>query len=61
MKTRQWYAVVQSVLAAAVGVQAHNKHKEDFNSSQVWPFIAGGVVFTLTFIAVLIAIVAWVV
>ncbi|MCK7548503.1 DUF2970 domain-containing protein [Marinobacter koreensis] len=49
--------VVQSVLAAALGVQSSRRREEDFSSHSPWPYIIGGVFFTAGFVLVLILIV----
>ena len=49
--------VVKSVLAAAVGVQSEKNRQRDFQSSTIWPFIIGGIIFTVLFVVGLIALV----
>ena len=52
------WQVIRSVLAAAIGVQSEKNRKEDFHSSSIWPFIAGGIVFTVLFVLALIGLVS---
>lgn len=47
-------SLLQSVLAAAFGVQSGRKHKEDFASGSPIAFIIAGVLFTILFVACLI-------
>lgn len=56
-----FWQVVRSVLAGALGVQARHRQEEDFSSSSPLPFIVGGLIFTILFIAVLALIVSLVV
>ncbi|KAE8546634.1 DUF2970 domain-containing protein [Marinobacter nauticus] len=49
--------LVQSILAAAFGVQSSRRHAEDFNSNSPVPYIVGGVLFTAGFVGILILIV----
>jgi hypothetical protein len=56
-KPRVWQ-VVRSVFAAAIGVQSEKNRKEDFQSTSIWPFIVGGIVFTVLFVLVLILLVS---
>lgn len=49
--------VIQSILAGAIGVQSNQKREQDFEGNSFWPYIFGGVVFTLLFVVVLIGLV----
>lgn len=51
------FSIIQSVLAAMVGIQSDKKHKEDFENGSVGSYIAVGVVMVIIFIFTLIAIV----
>jgi len=42
--------VIQSVIAAAFGVQSTKNRERDFAQGKPWHYIAGGVVFTVLFI-----------
>ena len=55
-KVRFW-SVALSVVAAAFGVQSKTNHSRDFQQRSIWPFIVGGVVFTVLFVVTLIVIV----
>lgn len=52
--------VLQSVLAAAFGVQSGKRHQEDFSSHSPWPYIIAGILFTVGFVVMLALIVSWV-
>ncbi len=49
--------VIQSILAAAFGVQSQQARERDFTRGSPLPYIIGGVVFTVLLIVVLIVIV----
>ena len=49
--------VMQSILAAALGVQSNRRREEDFSSHSPWPYIIGGILFTATFVVALVLIV----
>lgn len=49
-----WKSVVGSILAAAIGVQSNKNRENDFSQTSIWPFVIGGIVFTLIFIASLV-------
>ncbi|UTW07949.1 DUF2970 domain-containing protein [Pseudomonas benzenivorans] len=51
------WATLQSVLAAAFGVQSSKRRARDFSRGKPSHFIALGVLFTLIFVLVLIAVV----
>lgn len=46
-----------SLLAGLVGVQSDKNRVSDFSSGRIWPFIIGGVVFTVLFVFSLIGLV----
>lgn len=52
--------VVKAVLGAMAGVQSEQQRQQDFNASSPLPYIIVGVVFTLLFVAMLLALVSWV-
>lgn len=52
-----FWQVTKSVLAGAIGVQSDKNREEDFQSASIWPFVIGGVVFTLLFVVGLIILV----
>jgi len=56
---KHWLAIIQSVLAAFIGVQKEEKRREDFNANSPWPFIATGIVMTLLFVLLLVLLVRW--
>lgn len=59
-KKPSWKKVIQSVLAAALGVQSSQKAEKDFATSSAVPYIIGGIIFTILFIMVIVGIVNWV-
>ncbi len=56
-QSARFWKLVQSILAAAFGVQSGRRHEEDFKSSSPMPFILGGLLFTAIFVGSLILIV----
>ena len=52
--------IVQSTLAAAIGVQSKKNRERDFEEGNAGAFIAAGIVFTALFIATVLAVVQWV-
>lgn len=53
-------ATLQSVVAAAFGVQSGEKRAEDFSSGSPVPYIVGGLLFTAAFVGTLVLVVRWV-
>jgi len=51
--------VIKSVLAAFLGVQSEKNRQRDFQSTSVWPFVVTGVVMTLVFVLLVIAVAHW--
>ncbi len=49
--------LLQSVLAAAFGVQTEKNRRRDFSSQHPGKFILAGLIFTLLFIVILVGIV----
>ncbi|MBV1878406.1 MAG: DUF2970 domain-containing protein [Pseudomonadales bacterium] len=49
--------IVFSILAAAIGVQSDKNRLRDFNQSSPWPFIIGGIIFTILFVLSIIGVV----
>lgn len=48
--------VIGSILAAAIGVQSGKNRERDFENTSIMPYIAGGIIFTLLFIATLVGV-----
>ncbi|PSW04859.1 DUF2970 domain-containing protein [Photobacterium lipolyticum] len=48
--------VALSVAAALFGVQSDNNRQQDFNQRSPWPFIIGGVIAIVVFVALLITV-----
>ncbi len=54
-------AVLQSVLAAAFGVQSRDKKERDFREGRASHFLIAGFLFTVLLIAVLLGVVYFIV
>jgi hypothetical protein len=52
--------IVQSTLAAAIGVQSKKNRERDFEEGNAGAFIAAGIIFTALFIATVLGVVQWV-
>lgn len=52
--------LTRSILAAAFGVQSRDQLNSDFGRRSPWPFVIGGLVGTLAFIAGVWALAQWV-
>jgi hypothetical protein len=50
--------VFKSVLSAAIGVQSEKNRIADFQSASIWPFLIGGIIFTIAFVVGLILLVS---
>jgi len=53
--------IIQSTLAAAIGVQSKQNRERDFEEGNAVTFIAAGIIFTALFIATVVTIVQLVV
>ncbi|ATX76827.1 MULTISPECIES: DUF2970 domain-containing protein [Reinekea] len=53
-----FWQVTKSVLSAVIGVQSNRNRLQDFASPSIWPFVAGGLIFTVLFVGGLIALVS---
>lgn len=53
----RWSKLLISLLAGLVGVQSDKNRVSDFSSGSIWPFIIGGILFTVLFIFSLIGLV----
>ncbi len=49
--------VVQSTLAAAIGVQSKKNRERDFEEGNAGTFIAAGILFTVLFVATIVVVV----
>ena len=49
--------IIQSTLAAAIGVQSKKNREHDFQEGNAGTFIAGGIIFTALFIATVMTVV----
>ncbi len=56
-KSLKPWQVVSSVFAAGLGVQSSRNRERDFKEGRAGVFIAAGIIFTLLFIGVMVAIV----
>ena len=52
--------VAKSVIAAAAGVQSQKNREQDFQHGSLSSYVIGGVLFTITFIIVIVLIVSMV-
>mgnify|MGYP000022709892 CR=1 FL=1 len=59
--TTKAYRVIQSTLAAAIGVQSKKNRERDFEEGNAGTFIAAGIIFTALFIATVMTVVQLVV
>ena len=50
--------VVQSTLAAAIGVQSKENRERDFEEGNASTFIVAGVLFTVLFVATIVVVVS---
>ena len=50
--------VVQSTLAAAIGVQSKKNRERDFEEGNAGTFIVAGVLFTVLFVATIVVVVS---
>ncbi|GAB56941.1 hypothetical protein GPUN_2827 [Glaciecola punicea ACAM 611] len=48
--TKDWLAVVQSVMAGLLGVQSQRKYVEDANATSFVPFVVVGVIMVIVLI-----------
>lgn len=59
-KNNGLFTIVGSILAAAIGVQSNKNRERDFETKSIWPYVFGGIVFTVGFIVVLVTIVKFI-
>ena len=50
--------VVQSTLAAAIGVQSKKNRERDFEDGNAGTFIVAGILFTVLFVATIVVVVS---
>ena len=50
--------VVQSTLAAAIGVQSKKNRERDFEEGSAGTFIVAGILFTVLFVATIVVVVS---
>ena len=53
--------VIQSVLAAFIGVQKDQNRKRDFEEGSLMTYLVVGLVFTAIFVGAIVLVVSWVV
>lgn len=51
------FRIIQSTLAAAIGVQSKKNRERDFQEGSAGAFIAAGIIFTALFIGTVITVV----
>ena len=52
--------VAKSVIAAATGIQNNKNREQDFKHGSLSAYVIGGILFTITFIGVIILVVSMV-
>ena len=52
--------IIQSTLAAVIGVQSKKNRERDFEEGNAGAFIAAGIIFTALFITTVLGVVQWV-
>jgi len=52
--------IAKSVIAAAIGIQSNKNREQDFQHGSLSSYLIGGVLFTITFIVVIVLIVSMV-
>jgi diacylglycerol kinase len=52
--------VAKSVFAAATGIQSNKNREQDFQHGSLSAYVIGGVLFTITFIGVIVLVVSMV-
>lgn len=57
---RSILSVIQSVLAAFIGVQSEDKRQHDFGKNSPWPYILVGITMTVILIFLLVILVRWI-
>ncbi|MDD5213965.1 MAG: DUF2970 domain-containing protein [Methylococcales bacterium] len=50
--------IAKSVIAAATGVQSSKNREQDFQHGSLSSYVIGGIIFTISFIAVIVLIVS---
>lgn len=53
-----WLQLVKSIAGAFIGVQSEQQRRHDFQSQSFLPFLIAGVLATLIFVGVLLAVVS---
>lgn len=56
-KKHGFFQLILSLLAGAIGVQSNKNRERDFQDGDIRKFVAGGLIFTILFILILIVIV----
>ncbi len=52
--------IAKSVIAAAAGIQSQKNREQDFQHGSLSSYVIGGILFTITFIGVIVLIVSMV-
>jgi hypothetical protein len=60
MSKPNFLQVAKSVFAAAAGIQSQKNREQDFQHGSLSAYVIGGVLFTITFIGILIFVVSMV-
>jgi uncharacterized membrane protein YvbJ len=54
-----FWQITLSILAAAFGVQSAKNQQRDFSQKRIVIYIAGGIIFTIVFVIILVLIAKW--
>ena len=60
MSKPNFLQIAKSVFAAAAGIQSQKNREQDFQHGSLSAYVIGGVLFTITFIGILIFVVSMV-
>lgn len=55
-----FFQVLKAVVGAFVGVQSEQQRQQDFQSTQIWPYLVAGIAAVLVFVGGLLMLVSWV-
>jgi len=52
--------VLKAILGALVGVQSEQQRQQDFQATQIWPYLVAGIAAVLLLVGGLLMLVSWV-
>jgi len=58
MSKPNFLEIAKSIFSAAIGVQSNKNRERDFQQGSLSAYVIGGVIFTLTFIGVIVFVVS---